>query len=74
MSEPAPPDSADTGLEGNLGSLSDEDWLRGHRALIASGDIPARELAYLYDPDRDPATVTAADLSVDRDPGEPDDV
>lgn len=70
--ELAPPDDADAGLEGNLGQLTDEDWLRGHRALMASGAIPEAELAYLYDPDRDPADVTLDQLTVDRDPKEPD--
>ncbi len=71
MTEPAP-DEADRGLEGNLGQLTDEEWLAGHRALMASGDIPEAELAYLYDPDRDPSTVTVADLTVTPDPKEPE--
>ncbi len=69
----APPDDADAGLEGNLGAVSDEEWLAGHRWLMASGSIPSEELAYLYDPDRDPATVTVDELTVDRDPKEPTD-
>lgn len=48
--------------EANLGTVTDEEWLAGHRALIASGAIPPEEAAYLYDPDRDPATVTVEDL------------
>lgn len=73
MSDPkkAPDDAADRGLEGNLGALTDEEWLIGHRALIASGDIPENELAYLYDPERDPETVTVDDLTVTPDPKEP---
>ena len=69
----APPDDADAGMEGHLGDLTDEEWLRGHRALMASGDIPEAELAYLYDPDRDPATVTVDDLTTSPDPKEPSD-
>lgn len=67
----APPDEADAGLEGNLGALTDEDWLTGHRWLISTGAVPPEEAAYLYDPDRDPATVTVADLTPDPDPKEP---
>lgn len=66
-----PPDDADARLEGNLGQLTDEQWLAGHRALIDSGALPAAELAYLYDPSRDPETVTVDDLTVDPDPAEP---
>ena len=69
----APPDDADAGLEGNLGQATDEEWLRGHKRLIVSGDIPEEELAYLYDPDRDPASVSVDDLSVSPDPKEPRD-
>jgi len=69
----APGDDADRGLEGCLSELTNEEWLAGHRALIASGDIPEHELAYLYDPDRDPATVTVDDLTVTPDPKEPND-
>lgn len=71
----APPDDADRGIEGNLGQLTDEQWLAGHRALQRmAGDVfPAGELAYLYDPARDPGTVTVDDLTVDRDPAEPSD-
>lgn len=72
MTTPPPPDDADAGLEGNLGHLTDKQWLTAHRALLASGAIPAEELAYLYDPDRDPADVDPAELTVDRDPKEPD--
>ena len=67
----APADSADAGLEANLGQISDEAWLAAHRELIASGDIPEHELAYLYDPDRDPATVAPDELTVAPDPKEP---
>lgn len=67
----APPDDADAGIEGNLGQLGNEEWLTAHRALIDSGALPAEELAYLYDPDRDPATVDPSELTVDRDPAEP---
>lgn len=56
----------------SLGELSDQAWLEAHRALIDSGAIPAEELGYLYDPDRDPETVTVDELTVDRDPKEPD--
>lgn len=69
----APGDDADAGMEGDLGQLSDADWLRAHRALIASGDIPESELGYLYDPDRDPADVSVDELTVDRDPKEASD-
>lgn len=63
--EQPPPDDADAGLEGNLGQVTDEEWLRAHRALIVSGAIPESELAYLYDPDRDPGDVTPDDLTED---------
>lgn len=67
-----PPTKEDPGAaEGNLGQLSNEDWLASHRSLIESGAIPEHELAYLYDPDRDPDTVTVDDLTVDHDPKEP---
>lgn len=42
--------------------LTDEEWFAGHRYLISLGVIPDDELAYLYDPDRDPATVSPEDL------------
>jgi hypothetical protein len=70
MPEPEP-DDADAGLEGNLGQATDAEWLAAHRALIDSAALPASELAYLYDPDRDPADVTPDELTVDRDPKEP---
>jgi hypothetical protein len=60
-------------LEGDLHSVADEEWLAAHRALLASGAIPAEEAAYLYDPDRDPADVTPDDLTTGRDPKEPGD-
>jgi hypothetical protein len=69
----APPDDADAGLEGNLGALTDEDWLAGHRWLVSTGVIPPEEAAYLYDPDRDAADVDLSDLSPDPDPKEPTD-
>lgn len=73
MGEPiAPPDDFDAGLEGNLGQLTNEAWLSSHRALIDSGAIPADELGYLYDPDRDPETVSVSELNIGRDPKEPD--
>lgn len=68
----AEPDDVDA-LEGDLGTVTDEEWLVAHKRLIDSGAVPLEETAYLYDPDRDPATVTEADLSTDRDPAEPDD-
>lgn len=67
----APPEDADAGLEGNLGQATDEEWLTAHRALMDSGALPPAEAAYLYDPDRDPATVTVADLTPGPDPKEP---
>lgn len=70
----APGDEADRGLEANLGSISDEQWLAGHRQLAASGDIPTEELSYYYDPERDPSTVSVEDLTPDRDWLEPDEV
>jgi hypothetical protein len=74
MTDPtkAPDDAADRGLAAEVSGISDEQWLAGHRALLNSGDIPAEELGYLYDPGRDPATVTTADLTPDPDPAEPD--
>ena len=74
MSEPtdAPPDEADAGLEANLGEVTDQQWLEAHRALIESEAVPLEELAYLYDPERDPDTVTVDDLTVDPDPAESD--
>jgi hypothetical protein len=69
----APDDQADAGLEGNLGAVSDEDWLLAHRRLIASGAVPPEEAAYLYDPDRDPDDVDPAELTPDPDPKEPRD-
>lgn len=59
--------------EGDLGSATDEEWLIAHRALVASGAIPPSEAAYLYDPDRDPADVTADDLTPFPDAKEPGD-
>lgn len=74
MTDPQPPaDDFDAGLEANLGRVTDEQWLAGHRALAASGALPESELAYLYDPDRDPTTVTPDDLTPGRDPKEPSD-
>lgn len=54
-------------------ALTDEDWLAAHRRLVDSGVLPESEVAYLFDPDRDPATVTVDELSTTRDPKEPDD-
>jgi len=72
MTDPsAPSDDADRGLAAEVSAVSDEDWLAGHRALMASGDIPVAELAYLFDPDRDPADVDPAELTTDPDPKEP---
>lgn len=73
MASDPPGDDVDAGLEGNLAQATDEEWLRGHRALKALGVIPDAELAYLYDPDRDPADVDADELTVDPDPKEPRD-
>lgn len=64
----------DPEAEANVSGVTDEQWLAGHRALMASGDIPPEELGYLYDPDRPADTVIPADLTVDRDPAEPDEV
>lgn len=60
-------------LEGDLHAATDEEWLAGHRALMASGAIPPGEAAYLYDPQRDPAGVTVDDLTATPDPKEPTD-
>lgn len=73
MAKDAPGDDFDAGLEGNLREVSNEEWLTSHRALIDSGAVPVEELAYLYDPDRDPDTVTVDDLTIARDPKEPGD-
>lgn len=73
MTSPAPPDDADAGLAGDLGTVTDQEWLTAHRQLLRSGAVPPEELAYLYDPDRDPDDVTVDELSVDRDPKEPAD-
>jgi hypothetical protein len=51
--------------EGNLGQLTHEDWLAAHEALIASGALPPEETKFLYDPERDPDTVTVDDLTED---------
>lgn len=59
------------GCEAVMSTLTNEEWLRTHRALIDSGALPVEQLAYLYDPDRDPSTVTVDELSVDHDPKEP---
>lgn len=67
MTAPRPDDR---GLEANLGEITDEEWLAGHRALAATGAIPEAELAYLYEPGRDPATVTPEDLTPGPDPAE----
>ena len=65
------PPGNDGALEADLGTLTDEAWLADHRALVDCGAIPAAELAYLYDPDRDPADVDPAELTVEQDPKEP---
>lgn len=70
MTDATPPPAEDA-LEADLRTLTDEAWLADHRALIDSGAIPAAELAYLYDPDRDPADVDPAELTVGQDPKEP---
>lgn len=57
--------------EGNLGQITDEQWLTGHKYLQSLGAVPEEETAYLYDPDRDPETVSVRDLSVTPDPAEP---
>lgn len=59
------------GCEAAMSTLTDEEWLKAHRALIDSGDLPAEQLGYLYDPDRDPETVSLDELTVDHDPKEP---
>jgi hypothetical protein len=64
MSAP-PPDDADAGLEGNLRQVTDRAWLEGHLNLIASGALPAEETRFLFDPNRSPDDVTAADLTDD---------
>lgn len=64
MSSAPPPDPSDL-LEGNLGDLSDEDWLEAHLSLAATGAIPAEELRFLYDPSTPSSRVTAADLTDD---------
>jgi hypothetical protein len=73
----SPEDEVDP-REGNLGQLTDEEWLAGHRflqQLVADDpDFPSEELAYLYDPERPADTVTVDDLTTDRDPAEPDDL
>lgn len=58
--------------EANLGQATNEEWLAGHRQLMQLGAVPANELAYLYDPDRDPADVTVDDLTVTPDEKEPE--
>lgn len=52
-------------LEGDLGTVTDEEWLAAHQRLIASGDLPPEETRFLYEPGRDPSTVTADDLTDD---------
>ena len=63
----------DAAAEANLGQTTNEEWLAGHRALMALGAVPAGELAYLYAPARDPADVTVDDLTPLPDPKEPTD-
>ena len=63
--------SQNDAAEADLGQATNEEWLAGHRQLMELGAIPANELAYLYDPDRDPADVTVYDLSVTPDEKEP---
>lgn len=48
MSEPV--DDEVLTAEGNLGQLTDEEWLRAHQALIASGDLPTEETTYVWAP------------------------
>ena len=69
--EAEPTSDAPSALEADLGTLTDEQWLADHRALIATGAIPAGELAYLYDPDRDPADVQVDELTTASDRKEP---
>ena len=61
----APGDEADAGLGGDLSNCTDEQWLAGHSLLIALQAVPAEETRFLYEPGRDPATVTVDDLTED---------
>lgn len=47
----------DDAAEGNLGSVTDEEWRAAHERLRATGAIPEEELAFTWDPDLDPATL-----------------
>lgn len=64
----APGDDADAGMEGNLGQVTDADWLAAHRQLIDAGALPAEETRFLFDPQRDPADVSPEDLTEDGQP------
>lgn len=55
-------------LEAKLGTVTDEEWLTAHRALIGTGVIPREELHFLYDPGRDSDSVTKDDLTEDGQP------
>jgi hypothetical protein len=55
------PDGADEALEGQLGTVTDDEWRTAHEALIASGDLPADELTYTWNPELDPATLIGDD-------------
>jgi hypothetical protein len=45
----------DLSTEANLGTLTDEQWIAGHSALVEMGDIPPEELTFIWDPTLNPA-------------------
>ena len=56
---------SDDALEANLGTLTDDEWLEGHRALIATGALPPEETRFLFDPTRPADDVGPDDLTED---------
>lgn len=61
-------------LEGDLGSVTDAEWIEGHETLthlLAGTGFPAEELTFIWDPDLDPATLIDGD-EVDHGPARDD--
>lgn len=58
-------EAEDDTLEADLGTVTNEEWLLAHQQLIALESLPADQTAFLYDPERDPATVSVFDLTHD---------
>lgn len=59
-------------LEGNLGDVTDEEWLEGHAKLVElvgdSDDWPTQEFTFIWDKDLDPVELIDPD-EVDHSPG-----